>query len=110
MTTLHPLRDYLLVKRDEAAQPKSAAGIITEVQEEVVRTRGVVLAVGPGDYRDGQFHKVDIEPGAHVVFRDSFAIIKETVDGTEYLLMPVGELVGILEASPSSSTTEEGEA
>ena len=110
MTTLHPMTDYLLVKRDESSQPKSAAGIITEVQEEECRTRGVVLATGPGAYRDGRFCPVDIEVGTHVVFRDSYAIIKEKVHGEEFLLMPVTELVAVIDdevSAPASAPQRE---
>lgn len=97
MSSLHPMRDYLLVKRDEAEEATSQAGIITAMEKELPRTRGVVLKVGPGAWREGQFHKTQVAVGSHIVFRDSFQVVKEKVDGVEYLLMPETEVIALLD-------------
>lgn len=96
MTTLHPLRDFLVIKQDEAAQPSTAAGIITEVQKEDQRTRGVVVSKGPGVTREGKFVKTEIEVGTHIVFRDSFLLQREKIDGEEFIMMPETEVIGVL--------------
>lgn len=96
MSTLHPLQDYLLIKRDESVEPTTAGGIIMEPGKEVQRTRGTVVSVGPGTWREGQFRKVEIEVGTHVVFKDGFLTQKEKVDGVEYLLIPETEIIGVL--------------
>lgn len=111
MTTLHPMKDILIIKMDKASQPKTAAGIITEVQEEECRTRGVVIAAGPGTYREGKWCPVEITVGAHVVFRDSYSIMREKIDGEEFLLMPETELVAVIDEAgqmDAPSSTDEG--
>lgn len=93
---LHPLRDYVLVKRDEP-KDKTQGGIVIGVKEAPPRTRGVVLAVGPGRVDDnGRTIPVSLTPGLEVIFRDNFAVQKETVEGVEYLLIPEADFIAVV--------------
>src|SRR4051812_15044734 len=69
-TTLQPLGDRVLVKREEKETTKSAGGIIIPDTAQKEKSKmGVVVAVGPGRMSDeGKLIPNTIKTGAKVVF------------------------------------------
>ena len=67
---LLPLGDRVLVRREEAPDKKSPAGIIIPDTASKEKSKiGVVLAVGPGRVNDdGKLIPMSVKPGTKIVF------------------------------------------
>lgn len=90
---IRPLLDRVLVKR-LASEEKTASGIIIpDVAKEKAQT-GKVLAVGTGKVlADGKSLSMQVKVG-DVVFLPKYA---GTEVGTDYIILPEGEILGIVE-------------
>jgi chaperonin GroES len=93
---IKPIRDQIVVERDEA-EAKSRGGILLPDGAKERPRRGTVLAVGPGRVLDnGQLCPVPVEKGDCVLFT-SYAGSEVTVDGETYLVMRGDDVLAVIE-------------
>jgi chaperonin GroES len=97
-TRIRPLADRLIVKRIEAAEQKSAGGIIIPDTAKEKPQEGKVVAVGKGKVNDdGKVTPLDIKAGDRILFgKYSGSEIK--IDGEEHLILREDDVLGVVEA------------
>ena len=86
--TFEPLKDRLLVKREEHAS-QTASGLYIPDTATEKPLQGKVIAVGPETKEDG------ISVNDTIVFAN-FSGIEITIEGTEYLILVSKEVLGLL--------------
>ena len=100
--TFRPLHDRVLVRRIEQDE-KTKGGIIIPETAKEKPMEGEVIAVGPGHRDDqGNLHALDVTVGDRVLF-GKWAGTEVTFDGEEYVVMKEADIMGVLDASASSS-------
>lgn len=82
--TVQPIRDFIVVRREEAAQTTSGGLYIAHAEEKNVK--GTVIAVGSGRVTmNGGVVPLDVQNGDKVLFNKNSAV--EVKDGNETLLV-----------------------
>lgn len=97
--TIHPLGDRVLVKREDAPEKKSPAGIIIpDTAQKEKSKRGVVVAIGSGRVTDeGTLVAMSVKVGSHVFFNagwDNEVKLDESDD--EYFLVKESDILAII--------------
>ena len=93
---IRPLGDKVLVERVEA-EAKTAGGIVLPDTAKEKPQRGKVIAVGPGKLLDsGKRGEMGVKKGDEV-FYGKYSGTEIKIDGTEYLIMRVDDILGVLE-------------
>jgi len=87
---IKPLADRVIVKPD-AAEEKTAAGIIIPDTAKEKPQRGTVVAIGTGKKDEPMTVKA-----GDVVLYGKYAGTEITVDGTNYLIMRESDIVAIV--------------
>ena len=98
-TTIQPLADRVLVKREEKEMEKSAGGIIIPDTAQKEKSKvGVVLAVGPGRYGDeGDLIPTTIKPGSKVIFNAGWDNEVDLGDkDEEYFLVKESDILAVI--------------
>lgn len=93
---IHPTGDRVLIKESLFdAKEKTQSGIIIPltVEKDSGAKRGVVLAVGPGKYDDGELVPISVKEGETVLFQWGEKIVE---DGEEYYLVKDGEIMAVI--------------
>lgn len=92
-----PLGERVLVKRDEV-QETSAGGLLLTSSAKEKPQAGIIVAVGEGRYADdGKLIPVPVAVGDRVAFA-KYAGAEINIQGVDYLLMSVGDLLGVYTA------------
>lgn len=91
---IKPLRNYIVVRREEA-QTTSQGGIILTESAQDIPTQGEVIAVGPGVLENGERVPMDVKVGDVVMFTQ-FAGKDLEVDGQQVSLMLDTDVFAIL--------------
>ena len=98
-TTLQPLADRVLVKREEKEMEKSASGIIIPDTAQKEKSKiGTVVAVGPGRTTDdGKLVPNSIKPGSKVVFNAGWDNEVDLGDkDEEYFLVKESDILAVI--------------
>jgi len=93
---IQPTGDRVLIKESLFdAQEKTQSGIIIPltVEKDSGAKRGVVVAVGPGKYDDGELVPVSVKEGDNVLFQWGEKVV---IEGEEYYLVRDGEIMAIV--------------
>jgi len=86
MINFQPLNDNVLIKIEDTAEEKTAAGIIIPDSAKENKDEGEVVALPPGAGED-------VAVGDHVMFKRNAAI--DITDGDDqYVVLPFKDLVG----------------
>jgi chaperonin GroES len=94
---VRPLHDRVLVERVEEEQ-KTAGGIIIPDTAKEKPQEGKVVAAGPGRTdKDGKLIPMDVKTGDRILF-GKYSGTEIKIDGTEYLIMRVDDILGVLES------------
>jgi chaperonin GroES len=96
-STVRPLHDKILVKRDEA-QTKTTSGIfLPETSKDKPKT-GVIEAVGTGSLNTdtGERIPLSVKKGDRVIF-SSYAGTEVKLDGAELLIMSEGDILAVID-------------
>ena len=102
MPKFRPLHDRVLLKRVEQ-EAKTAGGIIIPDTAKEKPMEGEVLAVGPGTRDEtGKLQPLDVKAGDRVLF-GKWSGTEVRLDGEDYLIMKESDIMGVVEASASSS-------
>jgi chaperonin GroES len=92
---LRPLHDRIIVKRIEAEE-KSPGGLIIPDTAKEKPQEGLVIAVGPGEQKDGKVIPVEVQAGNHVLF-GKYSGMEVKLDGEEHLILRESDILGVLE-------------
>lgn len=93
---LQPLGDRVVVQR-EAAEERTAGGIVLPDSAKDKPARGEIIAVGSGMLLgDGTRHALQVKPGDRVLF-SSYAGESIEMDDVEYLLMSESDILAVIE-------------
>ena len=91
---LHPLGDRVVLKR-EAAEEKTASGIILAGSAKEQPQFAEVVAEGPGAYVDGKRLPMDVKVG-DTVFYSKYGGSEIKIDGVEYIVLGQSEIMAIV--------------
>ncbi len=92
---LKPLRDCVVVKPQDEEESRTASGLgIPDTAKEKPQL-GEVLAVGPGEFKDGERVPVDVNVG-DVVFYSKYGGTEVKQDGEDYLILSSRDVLAIL--------------
>lgn len=94
-TRLRPLHDRVIIKRIEA-QEKSPGGLLIPDTAKEKPQEGLVIAVGPGEQKDGKLIPVELQAGDHVLF-GKYSGTEIKLDGEEHLILRETDILGVLE-------------
>ncbi len=94
MASIQPLGDRVLVRPD-AAEEKTASGIIIPDTAKEKPQRGTVVSAGPGKYENGTKIDMTVKAGDKVLY-GKYSGTELTLDGTDYLIMRESDILGIV--------------
>ena len=92
---LNPLGDRIVVKPQDEEESRTASGLVIPDTAKEKPQLGEVLAVGPGEYRDGERVPVDVSVG-DVVFYSKYGGTEVKHDGEDYLILSSRDVLAIL--------------
>ena len=93
---LKPLHNFVLLERLEE-QNTTSGGIIIPDNAKEKPVRGRVVAVGPGEYKDGLLVPLNVRPQDTVLFAKWAASANEIkLDGKDYIIIKETDILGIL--------------
>jgi chaperonin GroES len=96
MASLKPLRDKVVVERNEAEE-RTAGGIVLPDTAKDKPKQGTVLAVGSGRVLDnGDTRKLEVKKGDKVLF-GGYAGSEVKIDGKELLILSENEILAVIE-------------
>ncbi len=91
---LRPLGDRVLVRPDDSDKPLPSGLVIPDTAKEKPQ-EGIVLAVGPGAYHEGQRIPLDVKEGDRVVF-SKYGGTEAVIDGEELMILAERDILGVL--------------
>ena len=89
--SIKPLEDRILVKSVEAEQTTASGLVIPDTAKEKPQ-EGVVIAVGPGRFEDGQRLPLDVSVGDKVIY-SKYGGTEVKYNGEEYLILSARDLL-----------------
>ena len=92
---IKPLNDNVLLKK-ETTENKTKSGIILSANESKEENIGTVVAVGDGKIVDGKKVALTVKTKDRVIF-DKYATTEIKYNGEEYLLIPEGKILAVIE-------------
>jgi chaperonin GroES len=92
---LKPLGDRIVVKPQDEEESRTASGLVIPDTAKEKPQLGEVLAVGPGEFKDGERVPVDVNVG-DVVFYSKYGGTEVKHDGEDYLILSSRDVLAIL--------------
>ena len=92
---LNPLGDRIVVKPQDEDESRTASGLVIPDTAKEKPQLGEVLAVGPGEFKDGERVPVDVSVG-DVVFYSKYGGTEVKHDGEDYLILSSRDELAIL--------------
>ncbi|WKZ82207.1 MAG: co-chaperone GroES [Acidimicrobiia bacterium] len=92
---LQPLGDRVAVKPREETDMRTPSGLVIPDTAKEKPQLGDVVAVGPGDYQDGERVPLDIEVGDTVVY-SKYGGTEVKFEGTEYLILSSRDVLAVI--------------
>jgi chaperonin GroES len=92
---LNPLGDRIVVKPQDEEESRTASGLVIPDTAKEKPQLGEVLAVGPGEFKDGDRVPVDVSVG-DVVFYSKYGGTEVKHDGEDYLILSSRDVLAIL--------------
>ena len=92
---LKPLGDRIVVKPKEEAEARTACGLVIPDTAKEKPQLGEVLAVGPGEYKDGERVPMDVSIG-DLVFYSKYGGTEVKYEGEDYLILSSRDVLAIL--------------
>ena len=91
---IKPLNDNVIIKKIE--ERTTEGGLIIPETVDSKSQKGKVVAVGPGKYNNGKLHKIDIELGNNVIFKQ-YTGTDITFRGINYTILRENDILAIIE-------------
>ena len=92
---LKPLGDRIVVQPKEEDEARTKSGLVIPDTAKEKPQLGDVLAVGPGEYRDGERVPLDVSAG-DVVFYSKYGGTEVKVEGEELLILSARDVLAVL--------------
>lgn len=92
---LKPLGDRIVVQPEEEAESRTASGLVIPDTAKEKPQLGKVLAVGPGEYKDGERVPLDVGVG-DTVFYSKYGGTEVKVEGVDYLILSARDVLAVL--------------
>ena len=92
---LKPLGDRIVVKPKDEAEARTASGLVIPDTAKEKPQLGEVLAVGPGDFQDGERIPMDVKKG-DLVFYSKYGGTEVKYEGEEYLILSARDVLAVL--------------
>jgi chaperonin GroES len=92
---LKPLGDRIVVKPQDEEESRTASGLVIPDTAKEKPQLGEVLAVGPGEFKDGDRVPVDVNVG-DVVFYSKYGGTEVKHDGEDLLILSSRDVLAIL--------------
>lgn len=92
---LKPLGDRIVVKPKEEDETRTAGGLVIPDTAKEKPQLGDVLAVGPGEFKDGDRVPVDVSVG-DVVFYSKYGGTEVKVEGEDFLILSARDVLAVL--------------
>ena len=92
---IKPLEDRIVVQSLEAEQTTASGLVIPDTAKEKPQ-EGVVLAVGPGRFEDGQRLPLDVAVG-DIVLYSKYGGTEVKYNGEEYLVLSARDVLAIVQ-------------
>ena len=92
---LQPLGDRVVVKPKEEDEARTPSGLVIPDTAKEKPQLGEVLAVGPGEFQDGERLPMDVAVGDVVVY-SKYGGTEVKYEGTEYLILSARDLLAVI--------------
>ncbi len=92
---LAPLGDRIVVKPQDEQEVRTTSGLVIPDTAKEKPQLGEVLAVGPGEFKDGERIPVDVNVG-DVVFYSKYGGTEVKHDGDDLLILSSRDVLAIL--------------
>lgn len=92
---LNPLGDRIVVKPKDDEETLTSSGLVIPDTAKEKPQLGDVLAVGPGEYKDGERVPMDVSVG-DVVFYSKYGGTEVKYEGDDYLILSARDVLAIL--------------
>jgi chaperonin GroES len=92
---LKPLGDRIVVKPQDEEESRTAGGLVIPDTAKEKPQLGEVLAVGPGEFKDGERVPVDVNVG-DVVFYSKYGGTEVKHNGEDLLILSSRDVLAIL--------------
>ncbi|GMQ98401.1 MAG: co-chaperone GroES [Acidimicrobiia bacterium] len=92
---LKPLGDRIVVKPQDDQESTTASGLVIPDTAKEKPQLGEVLAVGPGEFKDGERVPVDVNVG-DVVFYSKYGGTEVKHNGEDYLILSSRDVLAVL--------------
>jgi len=95
---IQPLGDRVLVRREDAPDEKSPAGIIIPDTAKKEKSKmGTVIAIGPGKVsEEGKLIPLSLKVGAKVIFNSGWDNEVDMDDDGEYFLVKESDILAVI--------------
>ena len=95
-TSITPLADRVVVQ-PQAAEEKTAGGLIIPDTAKEKPQKGTVIAVGPGKVENGTKIDMTVKEGDTVLY-GKYAGTEITLDGDEVMIMRESDILGVVKS------------
>ena len=92
---LKPLGDRIVVQPEEEAESRTASGLVIPDTAKEKPQLGKVLAVGPGEFKDGERVPLDVGVG-DTVFYSKYGGTEVKIEGVDYLILSARDVLAVL--------------
>jgi len=92
---LQPLGDRVVVKPKDEDEARTPSGLVIPDTAKEKPQLGEVLAVGPGEFQDGERLPMDVSVGDVVVY-SKYGGTEVKYEGTEYLILSARDLLAVI--------------
>jgi len=91
---LRPLGDRVLVRPDDSDKPLPSGLVIPDTAKEKPQ-EGVILAVGPGAYHEGNRIPLDVKEGDRIVY-SKYGGTEVSVEGEDLLILAERDILAVV--------------
>jgi chaperonin GroES len=92
---LQPLGDRVVVRPKEDLDSRTPSGLVIPDTAKEKPQLGEVLAVGPGDFQDGERVPMDVEAGDVVVY-SKYGGTEVKFEGEDYLILSSRDILAVI--------------
>ena len=92
---LKPLGDRIVVKPQDEEESRTASGLVIPDTAKEKPQLGEVLAIGPGEIKDGERIPMDVNVG-DVVFYSKYGGTEVKVEGEDLLILSARDVLAVL--------------
>ena len=92
---LKPLGDRIVVKPTDEDEARTASGLVIPDTAKEKPQLGEVLAVGPGEFQDGERVPIDVAVG-DIVFYSKYGGTEVKYEGEEYLILSSRDVLAVV--------------